>query len=101
MTQYYRHSSWGQQSECNADNCNVIFTIISFISSPNTVSQSLAGSMCGSIETSLTLKLFTRYRTQLRCLQGIFSWLMTDYKKALECFDEVIADKDSYVRIKV
>lgn len=42
-----------------------------------------------------------KYRTQLRCLQGIFSWLMTDYKKALECFDEVIADKESYVRIKI
>jgi len=43
----------------------------------------------------------TKYRTQLRCLQGIFSWLMTDYKTALECFDEVIADKESFVRIKI
>lgn len=42
-----------------------------------------------------------KFLNQLRCLQGIFSWVMADHKTAIQNFDAVIMDPKSYMRLKI
>jgi len=42
-----------------------------------------------------------KFLNQLKCLRGIFAWVMADYKTALQNFDSVIMDPKSYMRLKV
>ena len=42
-----------------------------------------------------------KFVNQLRCLRGIFAWVMADYKTAIQHFDTVILDPKSYMRLKV
>ena len=42
-----------------------------------------------------------KFLNHIRCLKGIFAWIMVDYKTAISVLDEVISDPGSYMRLKV
>lgn len=42
-----------------------------------------------------------KFLNHVRCLRGIFAWIMVDYATAIPLFDAVISDPNSYMRLKV